>query len=189
MQFDSIEIGSYLKKLRKEKNLTLNEVADTIDMSVSLLSQIENDKASPSLNSLQLLLRFYGIGLSAFFNQVEKNDFLIVKKNDAEIYANKNNRVTLTFLASKLQNTNKVSYKAHMEPGSELLIARLDEEILGERFVYIISGSVDLILKNKDKYRLTSDDSIIVRSFVECKLKNDGSRPSKIIISGTPPLF
>jgi len=131
-----MEIGAYLKKLRKEKNYTLNDVASKTNTSVSLISQIENDKASPSLNSLQVLLRFYGVGLSAFFNQVEKSDYLLIRKKDAETFSSKTEKVTLTFLASKLQNTKTVAYKAHLEPKSELLVAHLDEEIQGERFIY-----------------------------------------------------
>lgn len=184
-----MEIGTYLKKLRKEKNYTLNEVAHKTKMSVSLISQIENDKASPSLKSLQVLLRFYGVGLSAFFNQVEKNDYLITKKKEAETFISKTEKATLTFLASKLQNTNTVSYKAHLEPESEILLVQLNENIQGERFIYVISGTIEIILNKKETIVLSNEDSIIMRSFVSCKVRNSSSRISKLIISGTPPLF
>ncbi|HOT47348.1 MAG TPA: helix-turn-helix domain-containing protein [Spirochaetota bacterium] len=184
-----MEIGAYLKKLRKEKNYTLNDVATKTKMSASLLSQLENDKASPSLNSLQVLLRFYGVGLSAFFNQVEKNDYLIVKSRDAETFSSKSEKVTLTFLASKLQNTKNVSYKVQLEPQSEIVIAQLDDEIQGERFMYIMSGSVEIIINKKEKFILHTDDSIICRSFVSFKVLNPGQRVSKLIVTGTPPLF
>ncbi len=184
-----MEIGSYLKKLRKEKNYTLNHVANKTKMSASLLSQLENDKASPSLNSLQVLLRFYGVGLSAFFNQVEKNDYFILKSKDAETFTSKTEKVTLTFLASKLQNTKSVSFKAQLEPQSEIVIAQLDDDIQGERFIYVIAGSVVILLDKKDKFALSSDDSIIFRSFVSCKVMNTGMRVSKLIVTGTPPLI
>lgn len=184
-----MEIGAYLKKLRRDKCLTLNDVAVQTGMSVSLISQIENDKASPSLNSLQVLLRFYGVGLSAFFNQVEKSDYLIITKKMAERFMSPTEKVTLTFLASKLQNTNTVAYKAELEPESELILARLDENIQGERFIYIISGAVDVAVNKNETVTLSNDDSIIFRSFVPCRIFNKSSRSSKLIITGTPPLF
>ncbi|MBP7736494.1 MAG: helix-turn-helix domain-containing protein [Spirochaetes bacterium] len=184
-----MEIGAYLKKLRKEKNYTLNDVATKTKMSTSLLSQLENDKASPSLNSLQALLRFYGVGLSAFFNQVEKNDYLVVKSKDAETFTSKTEKVTLTFLASKLQNTKNVSYKAQLEPHAEIAIAQLDDDIEGERFIYVMAGSVEIQIKNKEKVILQNDDSIIFRSFISCRVRNRGSRAAKLIVTGTPPLF
>ncbi len=184
-----MEIGAYLKKLRKENNYTLNDVAKKTKMSVSLISQLENDKASPSLHSLQVLLRFYGVGLSAFFNQVEKNEYLIVKSKDAETFTGKNGKVILSFLASRLQNTKNVSFKARLEPQSEIIIARLDEDIQGERFIYVMAGSVEIILQGKEKHILAKDDSILFRSFVPCKVKNKGSHVTKLIVTGTPPLL
>jgi len=44
-------------------------------------------------------------------------------------------------------------------------------------------------LDKKDRLALTSDDSIIFRSFVSCKIMNKGSRVSKLIVTGTPPLI
>jgi transcriptional regulator with XRE-family HTH domain len=183
-----MEIGLYLKKLRKEKNYTLNDVAEKTKMSTSLISQLENDKASPSLNSLQVLLRFYGIGLSAFFNQVEQNDYLIVKHGEAETFSSKTDNVILTFLASKLQNTRNVSFKAELKPKSQLTIAQLSSDIQGERFMYVITGSIEVILNKKEVFTLAADDSMLFRSFVSCKVKNPGKLISKFIITGTPPL-
>ncbi len=184
-----MEIGKFLKQLRKEKNATLDDVATRTGMSASLISQIENDKASPSLNSLQVLLRFYGVGLSAFFNQVEKEDYLVIKKSDADTFVSKNEKITLTFLASKLNNTRMISYRAEMEPNSELSIARLDGEIQGERFIYLINGPVDLVLNDKEHLTLKNEDSIIFKSHVHCRAKNTSTRTVKMLISGTPPLF
>ena len=184
-----MEIGYYLRKLRKERNYTLNEVADKTEMSVSLLSQIENDKALPSLTSLQILLRFYGIGLSAFFNQMEKNDYLVIKKKNAETFTDNSGKVIIMLLASKLQNTNKVSFKAILEPKSELEITELDEDISGERFIFVITGSIEIILKEGTPVQLANDDSLIFRSLLPCKIINTGLRSAHILISGTPPIF
>jgi transcriptional regulator with XRE-family HTH domain len=184
-----MDIGYHLKKLRKEKNYTLNEVADKTEMSISLLSQVENDKALPSLTSLQVLLRFYGVGLSAFFNQVERNDYLVIKKKNAERFSDKSGKVILTFLASKLQNTSKVSYKAILGPESELKITELDENISGERFIFVISGSIEVVLKDESSIHLTNEDSLIFRSFIPCIIINKGPKSSQMLISGTPPIF
>lgn len=184
-----MKIGSYLKKLRKENNYTLNDVAEKTKMSVSLISQLENDKASPSLNSLQVLLRFYGVGLSAFFDQVERNDYLIVKNGEAETFNSKTDNVNLTFLASKLQNTKNVSFKTQLKPKAHITIAQLDHDIQGERFMFVITGQIEVTFNRKEKFSLATDDSVLFRSSVSCKVKNPGKRLSMLIITGTPPLF
>jgi transcriptional regulator with XRE-family HTH domain len=48
-------IGARLRTAREAQNLTLKTLADTMGVTPSLLSQIENDKVQPSLNTLYQL--------------------------------------------------------------------------------------------------------------------------------------
>lgn len=48
-------IGPQVRRLRRERGLTLARVAERSGLNVGYLSQIENDKASPSLESLTAL--------------------------------------------------------------------------------------------------------------------------------------
>ena len=45
-------IGAYLKKYRKEANITTKTLAESLNVSQSYISQIENDKKIPSVDSL-----------------------------------------------------------------------------------------------------------------------------------------
>ena len=60
-------IGSKIKKLRSSKNLTLKDLADQTGLSVSLLSQIEHGKISPSLSTLMKLSKVLKIPLKTIF--------------------------------------------------------------------------------------------------------------------------
>ncbi|MFX5530058.1 helix-turn-helix transcriptional regulator, partial [Acinetobacter baumannii] len=44
-----IQITNKLKELRKEKNITLQELADSAGVSKGMLSQVENNRTIPSL--------------------------------------------------------------------------------------------------------------------------------------------
>ena len=46
------DLGSIFRKLRKEKNLTLKDVAKDIKVSPAMLSLIENGNSSPSLKTV-----------------------------------------------------------------------------------------------------------------------------------------
>jgi transcriptional regulator with XRE-family HTH domain len=48
-------VGAQVRRLRQERKLTLAQVAERSGLNVGFLSQIENDKASPSLESLNAL--------------------------------------------------------------------------------------------------------------------------------------
>ncbi|MGB4842558.1 MAG: helix-turn-helix transcriptional regulator, partial [Leptotrichiaceae bacterium] len=51
-----MKIGNKLKRLRQEKLLTQNELADRCDLSKGFISQLERDLTSPSLSTLDDIL-------------------------------------------------------------------------------------------------------------------------------------
>lgn len=48
-------VGAQIRRRRRERNLTLAAVAESTGLNVGYLSQVENDKASPSLETLAAL--------------------------------------------------------------------------------------------------------------------------------------
>lgn len=67
-------ISSTLKKLRKERKLTLKELADRTDVSISFLSQVERGKSSVTLESLRKIADALNVAPSAFFSETAEND-------------------------------------------------------------------------------------------------------------------
>jgi transcriptional regulator with XRE-family HTH domain len=45
-------IGSKIKELRKKRNMSLKDLSNKVDISISFLSDIENERSQPSLNRL-----------------------------------------------------------------------------------------------------------------------------------------
>lgn len=45
-------LGNRIKKLRQQQNLSLKELSNKIDISISFLSDIENNRSKPSLSRL-----------------------------------------------------------------------------------------------------------------------------------------
>jgi transcriptional regulator with XRE-family HTH domain len=60
-------IGKKLKAARQEQHLSLRGLAAKADVSVSLLSQIENGKSTPSVRSLQSIADALAVPLGYFF--------------------------------------------------------------------------------------------------------------------------
>jgi transcriptional regulator with XRE-family HTH domain len=183
-----MNIGPSLKKIRLHKKYTITEVAQRVDISVSLLSQIENDKITPSLQTLEELLRFYTINFSDFFKQVEQKKYIYVKEAEAETMENSDHGFKLTLLASKLQHNALESYIVKLNPEAILLLAKLDDEINGERIIYGISGSVQVLLDG-ELFTINLGDSINFKSYVPCKISNSSPAEAKFLISGMPPLI
>ena len=54
MNFEEVDkIGSRIKEIRKQKNITIQKLSQFTDLSVGYLSNLERNQASPTLNNLQ----------------------------------------------------------------------------------------------------------------------------------------
>jgi transcriptional regulator with XRE-family HTH domain len=71
---NSAQIGSRLRDLRGARELSLRQLARLIGASPSLLSQIENGKVTPSVDTLYLLSAALGVPVAAFFGQPAATD-------------------------------------------------------------------------------------------------------------------
>lgn len=184
-----MNIGHYLKKIRLDQNLILKDVADKLNITVSLLSQIENDKASPSWQTLESLLKYYTVNFSDFFRQIEQKSYIMVRKDEAECIENLDNGCSFTLLASKLQNNSLESYSIQLRPDALFLINKIDTDNFSERFVYIESGAASIELENINTFILNAGDSINFKSSIDCSVKNAFNGISKILVNGAPPLI
>ncbi|MGO1059418.1 helix-turn-helix domain-containing protein [Planococcus sp. FY231025] len=69
-------ISTTLKKLRKERKLTLKELAERTDVSISFLSQVERGKSGVTLESLRKIADALNVAPSAFFSgSTEQEDW------------------------------------------------------------------------------------------------------------------
>ena len=60
-------LGASIRRARKRRGLTMQQVAEASGLSISFLSQVERDLVSPSVNSLQKISRALGIQIGGFF--------------------------------------------------------------------------------------------------------------------------
>ena len=57
----TMDFGNNLKKLRKEKNLTQEELAECLNVSPQTVSKWENNLSMPDITVLPLMADFFGI--------------------------------------------------------------------------------------------------------------------------------
>ena len=67
-----VAIGRELRALRKQQNITVVELARLTDLSIGMLSKIENGNTSPSLTTLQSLANALSVPLTTFFRSFEE---------------------------------------------------------------------------------------------------------------------
>lgn len=67
-------VGTVLKQQRVNQHLTIQDVSDLSDISRGMLSRIENDQATPSLDALQRICQALGLSLSNLFKDFDVPD-------------------------------------------------------------------------------------------------------------------
>ncbi|MEM8786861.1 MAG: XRE family transcriptional regulator [Pseudomonadota bacterium] len=67
-----VAIGREVRTFRRQRNITVAELSALTDLSIGMLSKIENGNTSPSLTTLQTLANALSVPLTAFFSQYEE---------------------------------------------------------------------------------------------------------------------
>ena len=71
-----MQIGDKIRRLRVEKQLTQEELANRCELSKGFISQLENDLTSPSIATLMDILEILGTNLKEFSVKLRrKNHF------------------------------------------------------------------------------------------------------------------
>ncbi|WP_432401042.1 helix-turn-helix domain-containing protein [Wukongibacter sp. M2B1] len=74
-----MSLGQRLKQLRKEKELTIREVAKLFSIGKSTLSDWENERRNPNYDMIKKLAEFYGVTV----------DYLLGITDEKNIYTSK----------------------------------------------------------------------------------------------------
>jgi transcriptional regulator with XRE-family HTH domain len=72
-------LGTKLRALRTKKRLTLSRLAAETGLSTALLSKLETDRMIPTLPTLAVICRVYGVGLSHFFCEPDRHTLSITR--------------------------------------------------------------------------------------------------------------
>ncbi|MCC0633290.1 helix-turn-helix domain-containing protein [Clostridioides sp. ZZV15-6388] len=103
-----LNLGENLKRLRKERNLSQEQLAEMLNVSRQAISKWESNKTYPDIENLILLRTLFNVTL----------DDLIVNENKTEVED--------TIVASKLPTDNITDYDKNEEendPSDNLIIA------------------------------------------------------------------
>lgn len=80
-----IAIGREVKAARRQKGMTVADLADRTKLSIGMLSKIENGNTSPSLTTLQILADSLSMPITSFFKRFEEARLAIHTKADAGV--------------------------------------------------------------------------------------------------------
>lgn len=178
-----IQISNQIKGRRREKNITVQELAARANVSKGLISQIENSRTIPSLIVLIDIIKALEIDLNDFFKNIRTNKnehtILIKRKEDYEGFEKEHTtgfHYSRIFSQSVSQSTVDIVL-LELEPGASRPLVKTE----AFEYKYIIKGPVEYQF-NDEQVILQTGDSILFDGRLPHTPKNTTSKPVQMLV-------
>ncbi|WP_238885180.1 helix-turn-helix domain-containing protein [Clostridium sp. YIM B02551] len=179
-----MQIGEKIRRLRIEKQLTQEELANRCELSKGFISQLENDLTSPSIATLMDILEILGTNLTEFFSE-DNQERIAFTKDDMFETENNDLKYSLMWLVPNAQKNEMEPIMINLEPDGRYTEEEPHE---GEEFGYVLSGVIFLHIGEK-KYKVKKGESFYFKPRENHYISNAGKTPAKVIWISTPPSF
>ena len=174
-------VGKRIRSLRTEHGLTLTELSEKVNLSVSYLSQIERDKTTPSLSTLTHIAGVFNVGLRHFFETATEAIRIVRSQEqwdgDESHISMRRLRRTSEVADSKIE-VYQVFIQPHTPP-EQLALHR------GEEFTFVLEGELTITLAD-EQFTLTTGDTIHYDAFQRHTWSNLGDEPCVMIWARSP---
>ncbi|MBP8626295.1 MAG: helix-turn-helix transcriptional regulator [Syntrophorhabdaceae bacterium] len=180
-----MNIGNKIKELRVSKNLTIKQLAESVECTPSLISQLERNKTDPSIAMLKKIADALHVNIVDFF-------MTDIEDSDIVTHANERVDIQLNRWDAKIQSLVKAVRNKKMQPfytvikkggGSHGMYSHE-----GEEFGYIIQGQMDLIFNDKI-FTIKEGESFYFSSHIPHDWGNSGDKDVIVLWVITPPTF
>lgn len=154
-------LGNKIKQIRKDCNLTIQDVAVMANITTGMISQIENDKANPSLSTLLALSRALSTDITDFFDGIQEkpeNQPLVRVSNRAQL-GKSGGWVTVLLSPPHLKWFHVAHSSASVGCEPRVYNDQSKKERTGYEMAYVISGKFTIKL-NDVLYVLNPGDTL-----------------------------
>lgn len=180
------KFGEKLRAVRERKGYTLKDVAGRAGVSESLISQIERNRVSPSIDTLLLIADILNIDYEHLFSEYrQKRKVSIVRATERGSINHHKVAVHQLSRNSEVPDAPAIeAYLLEIEEGGEK--GNREYGHTGWEFGIILTGEAELTYGNEN-YTLAEGDSISFPSSTPHLFKNIGENTLKAIWVVTPP--
>lgn len=177
------KISYKIKEIRKEKGITIQEVADKAGVSKGLISQIENNRTIPSLLVLINIINALDVDLNEFFKDFNSDldaGPVVVRKKDSYTAFEKEHAVGFNYkriYTSAMDSSTMDIVLLELLPDAQ----RPMVETEAYEYKYIINGQVEYVFQDQT-IRLEEGDSIFFNGRLSHTPRNVGKEKALMLI-------
>jgi len=140
-----LQIGFKIRRIRQERRMTLQDLAESTGLSKPLLSQIENDQVIPPLATLLRISKAFKVGLNTFFEDEGNTQKCILVRAGESRKKMRRSSHNQPYIYHSLASGRK---HRHLEPflvefESQEWSDELQVSHEGEEFIFLLEGELE----------------------------------------------
>ncbi|MGY3777806.1 helix-turn-helix domain-containing protein [Isobaculum melis] len=176
-----MEIGSRIKNLRIQKNLTQEELGERTDLSKGYISQLERDLSSPSMETFFDILEVLGCTPKDFFDEGEQEQRVVYPKEEMTTFCDEERGYQIEWLVPESNENEMEPIMLYLEKKG---MFKEFEPSLAETFAYVIEGAVCVEI-GLNRYYAKAGESIYYHANAAHQIKNNFDGASKLLLVAT----
>jgi transcriptional regulator with XRE-family HTH domain len=176
-------LGSKIKALRLAQNLTLQQVASKAKCTAAHLSQIEHDKASPSIATLKKIATVLEARIVDFFSEETEDDPVVLDPSQWVKVSLPRWKANIKQMVRMVKHRRMQPFYTVIQPGGG---TREDYHHVGEEFGLVLEGELTLRLGD-DIYQVPAGSSFYYSSTQPHAWTNEAKEPCRVVWVVTPP--
>jgi len=187
-------VGARLRRIRKDRGLTLRALADRTGLSIGFLSQVERGISTIGLTALGGVAKAQDCALTDLYGPADEGyggtvvplpTHFTLARADSAVTQYVSGQQTYRMLSQRGRDLVLEPMVVHIAPGG----AREESYgHAGEEFAYVLSGEL-LYEVDGVENRLYPGDSVHLRSSVPHSLYNDTDQVTTVVSVVTPRLY
>jgi len=176
-----VQIGKHIKRIRRQRKLTLEFVGESTGFTKAYISLIESGKKLPPIATLSKIAHVLNVDIGAFFNQNKTEDEItLVRREERKTVVRDGTAFGYQYEAiAPLKRRKKMEpFIITHPPNLPETNMRVDHE--GEELFFVLEGKINVFYGEK-KYCLRKGDSIYFNSGIPHRSEGVGNKPAKAL--------
>ena len=181
-----MKIGKRMRELRKEKDITLEDLSKKSGVALATLSRMENNKMTGTLPSHTKICKALGVSLVELYRELEDEAKVVEavsKKRRTEHFVHAR-KARYELLVTKTLDKKIMPLMIKIGEGGETQKEKNKPGV--EKFVYVTAGAIEATVGG-EVHSLKHGDSLYFDASLEHSFKNGSKTEAEAICIISPP--
>ena len=180
----SLIVGENLRRLRRQRGFSLEQLSHLSGVSRAMLGQIETGKSAPTINLLDRVARALGVSIAGLISQSRTAAAVILPKDRATVHSSGEGRFRARAILPPSADDGFNVYDLTIEAGHRETVAASARHI--KKVLLVTAGVIDVAIAGDTPARLSEGDGILFNGDAEHCFFNPGPEQARAFLSHGP---